>query len=119
MVELPVSIHSEQASPTADMRVQLLEQLLSSQLLPVLFVFADDRHFLLVDYHGILIFTISNRFHFLMNVRIPETIVPLETCDQDLVWSRLTCAVTEVGNPGILDKDSVKKCKVRGFSFPF
>ena len=40
----PVAVHPEQASPVVDVRVELLQQLGSRQLLPILLVLAYHSH---------------------------------------------------------------------------
>ena len=91
----PVTVHPQQTAPAGDVRVQLLKQLLSRQLLAILLVLADDGDLLLVDDHGVLVLAVPDRLHVLVDVDVTEAIVSLETRDQDLIWSRLTCPETE------------------------
>ena len=91
----PVAVHPQQTAPAGDVRVQLLQQLLSRQLLAVLLVLANDGDLLLVDDHGVLVLAVPDRLHVLVDVDVSEAIVSLETRDQDLIWCRLTCPETE------------------------
>ena len=91
----PVTVHPQQTAPAGDVRVQLLQQLLGRQLLAILLVLADDGDLLLVDDHCVLVLAVPDCLHVLVDVDISEAIVSLETRDQDLIWSRLTCPETE------------------------
>ena len=91
----PVTVHPQQTAPAGDVRVQLLQQLLSRQLLAILLVLADDGDLLLVDDHGVLVLAVPDRLHVLVDVDVTEATISLETRDQDLIWSGLACPETE------------------------
>ena len=92
--------------------MELVEQLLSGQLLPVLLVLADDDDLPLIDQQPVLVLPVPDRLHVLVYVSVPEAVVPLETSHEDLIRSRLTSPVTEVGNSGVLNADLIEEGKI-------
>ena len=109
----PVTVHPQQAAPAGDVRVQLLQQLLGRQLLPVLLVLADDGDLPLVDEQPILILSVPDSLHVLVDVGVSQAVVPLEAGHQDLVGSRLTGSVAEVSHPMVLHQDLIKEGEIR------
>ena len=92
--------------------MQLLQQLLRRQLLPVLLVLADDGDLPLVDHHRVLVLPVPDGAHLLVDVRVAEAVVALQAGDEDLVGRGLAGPVAEVRHAPVLHQDPVKEGEI-------